>query len=515
MKQKRTIPWFVWIIGIGIASSLILWPLLKNGFFISDDGEWMVIRLTAFFQTLKDGQFPVRYLNRLNNNYGYPVANFLYPGFLYLGSILRLLGFSYVNDIKILLVFSVIAAAICIFYWLRTHFSHIASFIGTLGFLYTPYIAFDIYKRGSVGELLALFPASLSLWAVESGAAWVLPLSVAFLIVSHNTIAFMFVPIILMYLVYKKKWNFLFPFAVGIGLATFFWFPAFFEQRYVLFNALSVSKPSEYFVNFLTLNLLGFVSIGGLIVVVFSKKEKNAMTWFACFIFSVASFFTLPLSLPFWSIRPFANVVQFPYRFAAVSAVFGAWLIASMWSKLKGKYLWIGLMLFAVLWIMPLSYWLTHIQFVEREMGYYTTNEATTTVADEYLPIWAKEKIQVRPQTLLEIYQGSATISPDTQLTQKIQAHIHVVTPAIIQINKIFYPGWGVRIDGNPVAVSYDTKNGLMRVEVPTGDHTFSAEFHETLSRFIADLVSIVFLFVYFLFIIFQLKSRWKGIKKK
>ena len=124
MKQKHIIPWYVWIIGIGVASSLILWPLLKRGFFISDDGEWMVIRLTAFFQSLKDGQFPVRYLNRLNNNYGYPVSNFLYPGFLYIGSLLRLLGFSYVNDIKIIFAVSVIGTAVCIYFWLKKHFDN-------------------------------------------------------------------------------------------------------------------------------------------------------------------------------------------------------------------------------------------------------------------------------------------------------------------------------------------------------------------------------------------------------
>mgnify|MGYP001558299250 FL=1 len=60
----------------------VILPLLHGGFFQSDDGEWMVIRFSAFHQALRDGQFPVRWLGRLNQEYGYPVANFLYPGFM-------------------------------------------------------------------------------------------------------------------------------------------------------------------------------------------------------------------------------------------------------------------------------------------------------------------------------------------------------------------------------------------------------------------------------------------------
>ena len=61
-----------------------LLPLFHKGFFLTDDGEWMIIRFSAFHQALRDGQFPVRYLSRLNHGYGYPVASFLYPGFMYL-----------------------------------------------------------------------------------------------------------------------------------------------------------------------------------------------------------------------------------------------------------------------------------------------------------------------------------------------------------------------------------------------------------------------------------------------
>ncbi|MBP6882412.1 MAG: hypothetical protein KBC15_02540, partial [Candidatus Levybacteria bacterium] len=53
---------------------------------VSDDGGWMVIRLAAFYDALRDGQIPVRWVNTLNFGYGYPVTHFLYPAFLYIGA---------------------------------------------------------------------------------------------------------------------------------------------------------------------------------------------------------------------------------------------------------------------------------------------------------------------------------------------------------------------------------------------------------------------------------------------
>src|SRR3989338_6633625 len=85
-----------------------IWFLLLPGFFESDDGEWMVISFSAFYQAFVDGQFPVRFLGRLNYGFGYPVANFLYPGFMYLAIPIKAVGFSFVDSIKIILIASMI-----------------------------------------------------------------------------------------------------------------------------------------------------------------------------------------------------------------------------------------------------------------------------------------------------------------------------------------------------------------------------------------------------------------------
>src|SRR5689334_16871102 len=104
---KHSIPWLV---GILAAAILVVPPLGKPGFFVSDDGGWMIIRLSAFSQSFREGQFPVRFLGRLNHNYGYPVSNFLYPGFLYAGSVIHAVGFSFTDTVKLIFGSSIVVS---------------------------------------------------------------------------------------------------------------------------------------------------------------------------------------------------------------------------------------------------------------------------------------------------------------------------------------------------------------------------------------------------------------------
>src|SRR3990167_5281118 len=119
-----------------------VWFLLLPGFFESDDGEWMVIRFSAFYQSLVDGQFPVRFLGRLNYGYGYPVANFLYPGFMYLAAPLQALGFGFVNSIKIIMIISMLGGGLFAFAWLSKVFDRSSALVGGVFYTYTPYHLF-------------------------------------------------------------------------------------------------------------------------------------------------------------------------------------------------------------------------------------------------------------------------------------------------------------------------------------------------------------------------------------
>src|SRR3989344_9243145 len=122
-----------------VLSAIAVWPFFKNGFFESHDGEWMIIRFTAFHQTLKTGQLPVRFVDRLNNNYGYPVLNFLYPLPFYFSEIPKVLGFNFVDSIKATFVFSTVLSVVAMFWALSQFFSRYASLAGSIVYLFIPY----------------------------------------------------------------------------------------------------------------------------------------------------------------------------------------------------------------------------------------------------------------------------------------------------------------------------------------------------------------------------------------
>src|SRR3989337_4065811 len=111
-------------------SLLALWPFFRKGYFETHDGEWMIIRFSAFHQTLSSGQFPVRFVDRLNNNYGYPVLNFLYPLPFYFAEIPKVLGFGFVDSVKIIFVFSTVSSVVTMYWALSQVFDKRAGFAG-------------------------------------------------------------------------------------------------------------------------------------------------------------------------------------------------------------------------------------------------------------------------------------------------------------------------------------------------------------------------------------------------
>src|SRR5438309_437632 len=115
----------------------------------------MVIRFTAFHQTLTTGQFPVRFVDRLNSNYGYPVMNFLYPLPFYLAELPKIIGLNFVDSIKVVFVVSSIASVLLMFWALTLAFEPLGAFAGALIYFFIPYRFLDLYVRGSLGENLA------------------------------------------------------------------------------------------------------------------------------------------------------------------------------------------------------------------------------------------------------------------------------------------------------------------------------------------------------------------------
>jgi hypothetical protein len=495
------------LICIIIACGFVVWPLLKPGFIVTDDGNWMIIRLSAFAQSFRDGQIPTRFLGRLNYNYGYPVANFLYPGYLYIGTFIHYTGLSYIDSVKLILIISVLGYAIFLYLWLRKYFSHLASLTASMSSIWAPYLLFDLYHRGSVGEILGLFAGILTIFTIDSNISYLSGIAIALLIVSHNTFALMFLMVVLIYIVIFRLWNRIYSLFLGLGATAFFWLPALVEQRFIVFNSVKISNPFSYFANGSNLYLIGVVPIIFLIYVFIRMRKqlnKSQPGKFFIWVFIISVFLSTVLSAPLW-MTPLAKIVQFPYRFLGVSLPFGAWIIAFVLDEIDKKFkLVLSLLVVLVMGLQLLPHF-TGIRWELYPDGYYSTNEATTTVANEYMPRWVINYPQNRSAQILEIYHGNGVINVKHVTAQTIEADLNLVEKSIIQLNKIYYPGWGISINNEPAIIDYQNDNGVMRFMAPSGNVHIFAQFRETPFRFVVDIVSIGFTIILLGYVGFEL----------
>ncbi len=478
-----------------------IWPLFLPGFFPSDDGEWMVIRFSAFYQAFADGQFPVRFLSRLNFGYGYPVANFLYPGFMYLGMPIKILGFGFTDSIKIILSVSMIFSGIFVFFWLRKLFDNLSSFVGAVFYIYAPYHLFDLYKRGSVGEVLALAVVPFILWQIERNSLFWSSFGIALLILSHNTLALMFLGLLILYMLLniyvskeKKKIVRIYSLMIifGLGLSSFFWIPAIFELKYTVFSQTSISDPSQYFSSF---NLIGVPTslILALIIILFSTGKiqigKHRLTglMFALTVFSL--FFAIEQSRILWGMLP-VSFIQFPFRFLSLTILSVALLSAFVVYVIPKNYkIYLSLILIMIFFISAYPY-LSYKQ-TTKDDSFYFTNEATTTVQDEYMPKWVKVKPSNHFEKKVEILKGDGEVKDLAYDNKKIDFTFSSQEAARVRINTIYYPGWEAIVSDEKKAISYDNEFGVMDVDLKQGTSKVILSFNETLPRLLADAASI------------------------
>lgn len=488
----------VWMIILAVLSIPALLPLFHRGFFVSDDGEWMVIRLSAFYDSLRDGQFPVRFIGRLNHEYGYPVSNFLYPGFLYAGSVIHLLGFNFINTIKILFGFSLLFSSVFSYVWLSNRFKKIYAMLGAIIYLYAPYHLFDIYNRGSLGEILGLAIVPLFLYAADKKSVSLCSVLYAFLMLSHNTLALLFTPVLVLYAFHNDK-KLIFSFLIGIGLAAFFIFPALGEQQYTVFQTVQISEWNNYFLS--NISLIGILALSVLTASIFLYKKK---TYFAAlFIFTslVSIFLSSSLSTPLWQVFPFmGKLVQFPWRFLSISIIGLSFLVPFVLTHMPKKYVYISISIIILASIYDGFPFLQKVSFTDKGEDYYRTNDASTTTHDEYMPRWVQLPPKNRPEKLIE--ENTSVITINEKKSNKVKLTTDSSKASTIVFNIIYYPGWEALVDQLSTSISYTDSMGRIAILVPAGKHDVLLQFKETVFRKIANVITVIsIIFTLYLFI--------------
>lgn len=512
MRQREKIFFNLLIIVIVVLSILpLILVFLMPGFIRTDDGGSMVTRLFAFHETIKTGQFPVRFLERINHGFGYPVINFLYPLPFYFGEIIHLLGVSFTTSIKLVFAISIVLSTFAMFVWARTRYNYLLSFLVALAYAYMPYKVFDVYKRGSLGETVAFIFVPLVFLSIDEFAKknknWWLyfgSISICFLILAHNVLAFLFLPIIIIYMLVKivdsqqKRLHVLqygFMLINGVLIACFFWLPAITEYNLTYASAIDVSEFERYFLSTNDwLNILGIWPPLVLVLSLITIKNKRVNLLFIIASL-IAVFLSFKFSSLFWDFLPFKKFIQFPWRLLALPAVFVPMLLGELLTK-ERSFFKLGLVFMLLVIMSYVS--VPKIDRIFYPEEYFIYDDGTTTVKNEYLPLTVENHFLQSMNDKLVIMQGNGVVTDGNKIT--------AFGPIAARINTIYYPGWQVMANNKQVLIDYK-QDGFLDFNLPAGKYVLTYKFKETDMRFIADLITVAFMSITISGLIINFKS--------
>lgn len=523
-----------------------IFPLFRSDFFRMHDYTH-VTRLHQLDKALKDGHFPVRWVKDLGWGYGMPLFNFYAPLPYYLAETFHLLGFSFLNSIKICFGLTFFISFLGMFLLAQKFWGSIGGFLAGIAFVYSPYRAVDFYVRGALGELFAISLIPWAIWAVfelvEKKSYKFLSLTaviLACLFLSHTVLTLICFPALIIVGLFavllskdKIKGSILtsLSFVLGLGLAFFFLGPAFFEKEFTKVDILTqgfshYSHHFLYFRQFLYGNwgyggsvdgikdLMSFhLGKGHLFLVVLTlglsflwliwkKKIKKRILVIVFFILLVltCAFLSTYHAKPIWDAIPLMAFVQFPWRLNSLIIVFIGFLTGGSCFYLEKKIGKKGTLLFlivAILMVLKLNTrYFRPEKYIDPSDFYYTDEKLIrkemSGIIPDYMPIWAKEDPPKIAKSDYKIISGDPKLEVFESKTQKVILKVSTNEPSTIQLNRFYFPGWQVFIDKEKIHLNYKENNGIITVDLPQGNYNLILEFTHTKVRTLSEIISAI-----------------------
>lgn len=513
MKLVKLFRQFLPLAMVIVFAILATLPLFRSGFIPTHDGEYHIIRFFEFKKMLLHRYWFPRWAPGLNSGYGVPLFNFHYPLPNYFGVLYHSLGFSLTDAFKLTLASGYLLAIASCFFWLNRFFSKWTAASATVVFSFVPYWFVDIYVRGSVGEVLATGWLMLALASMEKDWDLLAILASAGIILSHNILALVYLPVLFLYFFLRKTkypWYLL----ASLGLTAYFWLPALAEQKFVI--GLSSVNFRDYFPKLYQLLIpswgTGFSGTGflnnemspqiGLVTIlvtaasfffVFTNKFKriNYLAKYFLILIALAFFLMQEASLFIWEKATILNYLQYPWRLLSLFLPSTAFLSAYFFFRIKKWWMITLVVLTAVYLSYPYS---RPVVYAARDDNYYLGKreftDGTSSLGNSFSTRWSTWKNE-RPKDKIEVIAGWAVMRTEAVRPLRYEFLIAATEPSSIRVNTLYYPGWRVEVDGQQQTIDYN-REGLINFNVPAGIQRIIVWFGETPLRLLADGISII-----------------------
>lgn len=541
---------YIFLIIIAILGISVSWPLLRSGYFSHQD-DLQIIRIFEMRKCLIDFQIPCRWVSDMGWGNGFPLFNFYGVSTYYLGAIISFfIGF--LNTSKLLFFIALTFGSFGMYLLVKDLWGKYAGLTSAILYLFAPYKALDIYVRGALSEGMALtlipFVFYFGYKVINSSNKKInsifFTVSLSLFLVTHNIMTVVFLPVLIVWLVY---WLIVTKFEsmklvittllFAIGLSSFFILPAFLEKNLVQTESLTRFEL-DYRANFVGIKQLFIDRVwgygtsipgpeGGMnfqigwphwILVIFSftfltskkiKKKTKLLIGGIIFMFLLSIFMTHNKSSFIWERISILNFFQFPWRFLSLSIFTASILGGFVIHVFKGKWkiiLSVLIIIFSILlnwnYFKPREFY--NITDFEKLSGESWEIQRKGAILD-YLPKTALEPREAAP-TLPLIISGEADITNFVNRSNSFNFKVNVLEDSEIHLPIYYFPNWQVFVNGKTYLSTHDNLLGRISINLSKGSYEVQGFLKNTSIRTIANAISILSFFIFTGFIIWKKK---------
>lgn len=528
--------------------------LLGKGYFTSHDGWHQVVRLHYFDQSIKAGRFPPDYVRNLYNGYGYPLFIFNYHMPWFIAEPFMLLGINVFDSIKITYLAGYIASALSMYFLLRSEFGKLASVIGSVLYIWTPYRFSNIFVRGSIGEATIFIFLPLYFYALirltkkfDLKTIFLGALGFAALFLSHAIVAFLVIltsMIFILVLIARSKnklkyfKSLMIMYFIGLLLCSYYLVPSIVLKKFTQFDeritatnnegkfaSLKEMIYSKWGYGFATprqpdsmsfqvgiANWLVVLLVLGLTLISTFKPLRSPLITSMLVLFISSVYLITPHSIWFWKMTAdYIFNIDFAWRLLTVTVFSSAFLSAVLIEKSKGKFKYILFILLIVIAIYTNRNHLNVNQYTNIPLSLFIDSEKTTNSYDEYLPKLAKgnELKDSNKGSQLDVNNENISNLTYSKSISTVQAKYQSDSAFETVFHIFYFPGWNLYINGikKPFDVS---DSGLIKLILPEGENSIDLMYEPTTIMKNTRIISISTLVIISFALLFLTKTNNK-----
>jgi len=531
-KQLVIANWLI-IIAAGIFITDAMWsPGLLWGHSAWHD----LTRTIEFNAAIRRGDLFPMWSPDFYHGYGSPLFQFYSPLVYFLVEVPLLLGIDLESALKLTFVILLITSGLTMYQLVSANMSRWAGTFAAVLYMIAPYRMLDLYARHALAEHAAFTWLPLIVLGTQQfvmkgrpAAAVITVIATAGLILTHNVTALIGLPVCVLsgWLLSgcgRSAKTILRAFCpvLGVGVAAFFWWPAFSARHLVLAKESLTNGYFDFHQHFIgPLRLVGLdqtatdqmpLSIGwihlalatGALAFLLNRKWRTPWSVVGVSITAVGLLMCEKISSGVWQMVPLLSYVQFPWRFLSL-AVFGIAMcgatvihrIESVNARLALPFVLAGIV--SVLSVYFPTYSAAKLLAADRSTGAISemTTEQTNalevshrlirfdelvtpntmrsadergTSKDDFLPVGVREKPIVPAISFVSAESGLVLRCERTAFNE-YRATVEMRESGPVRLEQFWFPGWSAHVDRLDVAVTASTNSAVACCEVPAGSH--------------------------------------------